>query len=527
MRVSSEHDGKSRIFQSFQRMGPAVSAAALLLSLFQPSLSLAQAVSGQPSAPATTEQKVEQLTAALAQAQAQMETYQKQLLDMRQQLVELQQQIAAEKGVTPSPAPTATTNTAGTEAPAGTPPTFEEIRERQAIDESQIATHDVTKVETESKYPLKVTGLLLFNAFVNTRQVDIPASPAYAIPGPGSTGLSLQQTVLGLDARGPHMLGASSYADLRVDFFASATQANYAAGGILRLRTAHAGVNWQNTEAFVELDRSILEPNAPSSLVAVAQPELAWAGNLWNWNPQVGVSHQFALSESFRVKAQGALIDTLDPQLPGSTPTPTSVTQSERSRWPGTEARIAFLGGESGVGPAIGVGGYFSPHSTPDGNRYDAWAGTMDLRLPLARHFELTINGHRGQALAGLGAGGYVNYYDQYAGSVPIAKALDDVGGWAQLKARAGQRVEMNAGYGADNPFAREIRAATSSSHAMAYDLPSYPGLARNRSVFSNVIYSPSAYLLFSLEYKRLWTDYGYGPAYFSDSIGIGAGYRF
>jgi hypothetical protein len=41
------------------------------------------------------------------------------------------------------------------------------------------------------------------------------------------------------------------------------------------------------------------------------------------------------------------------------------------------------------------------------------------------------------------------------------------------------------------------------------------------------VIYSPSAYLLFSLEYRRLWTNYSTGPTNFSDVIGIGAGYRF
>jgi hypothetical protein len=89
----------------------------------------------------------------------------------------------------------------------------------------------MTKVETDSKYPLKVTGLLLFNGFVNTRQVDVSASPAYALPGPGSTGLSLRQTVLGLDARGPHLFNATSHADLRVDFFANNTLSNYAAAG--------------------------------------------------------------------------------------------------------------------------------------------------------------------------------------------------------------------------------------------------------------------------------------------------------
>jgi hypothetical protein len=123
-----------------------------------------------------------------------------------------------------------------------------------------------------------------------------------------------------LDARGPHLFNAISHADLRVDFFANSAQSNYAASGLLRLRTAHAALNWRNTEAFVESDRTILEPNEPSSLVAVAQPELAWAGNLWSWSPQIGVSQQFALSDPSRIEAQAALIDTSDPKLlPGST----------------------------------------------------------------------------------------------------------------------------------------------------------------------------------------------------------------
>jgi hypothetical protein len=482
----------------------------------------AQSVTGQATAAETTEQKVEHLTEAVTQAQAQMEAYQKQLTELRQQLTALQQQMVAEKTAS-SPAPQPAVANAGDAGTAsGNRATLDEIRERQTIEESQIATHEVTKVETESKYPLKLSGLLLFNGFVNTRQVDVSAAPAYAIPGPGTTGLSLRQSVLGLDARGPHLFSATSHADLRVDFFASSTLSNYAAGGVLRLRTAHAALDWKNTEAFVELDRSILEPNKPSSLVAVAQPELAWAGNLWSWNPQIGFSNRFALSDSTHIKAQAALIDTSDPLLPGLTSSPPTVTETERSRWPGTEARIAFQHGESGIGPEIGVGGYFSPHRNGDGYTFDAWAGTMDLRLPLSRNFEMTANAYRGQALAGLGGGGYVNYYYFYEGSNEYAHALDDVGGWTQLKARAGRRVELNAGFGTDNPFAKEIQAAISPSVASPYY-----GLARNRSFFSNVIYSPSAYLLFSLEYRRLWTNFSTGPTNFSDVVGIGAGYRF
>jgi hypothetical protein len=291
----------------------------------------------------------------------------------------------------------------------------------------------------------------------------------------------------------------------------------------VRLRTAHAALDWQNTQAFFELDRSILEPNEPSSLVAVAQPELAWAGNLWSWNPQIGVSHQFALSDSSRIKVEGALIDTSDPILPGSTNTSTSpVTQTEHSRWPGTEARIAFLNGGNGAGPEIGVGGYFSPHRDGYGDSFDAWAGTVDLRMPLSRFFAMTANAYRGQALAGLGGGGYVNYYLYTGGSELYPRALDDVGGWGQLKARAGQHLEIDAGFGTDNPFAKEIQQAMAASGNS-----SYSGLARNRSFYSNAIASPSAYLLFSIEYRRLWTNYSTGPTNYSDVIGIGAGYRF
>jgi len=112
-----------------------------------------------------------------------------------------------------------------------------------------------------------------------------------------------------------------------------------------------------------------------------------------------------------------------------------------------------------------------------------------------------------------------VNYYDLYEGSEEYAHGLDDAGGWAQLKARPATRLEINAGFGVDNPFAKEIQAAMASAGSS-----NYPGLARNRGVYSNAIYSPSAYLLFSVEYRRLWTNYSSGPTDFTDVIGIGAG---
>ena len=125
-------------------------------------------------------------------------------------------------------------------------------------------------------------------------------------------------------------------------------------------------------------------------------------------------------------------------------------------------------------------------------------------------------------ALGGLGGGGFIDYVYRYSGGTETVVPLDDIGGWTQLKVKLTERIQLNGGYGIDNPFAQEIRDSLTPTNILPY-----PGLARNRAAFGNVIYSPSAYLIFSLEYRRLWTNYITGPTYSSDVIGIGAGYSF
>ncbi len=462
---------------------------------------------GQAPAQETPEQRLQRLSAAVAQVQAQMGAYQAQLLELQKQLAALQSEMSAQNASQSIPSASVVASA------------LEEIRERQGITESQIATHEQAKVETESKYLVRLNGLILFNGFVNTHQVDDPIDPTYALGGSGTTGFSVRQTILGLDANGPHLLGARSHADLNVDFFANGSQATYGASGILRLRTAHADLQWKNTKAFFSLDRSLLAPNVPTSLVATAQPNLSWSGDLWTWNPQVGLTHDLALTGANRLRVQGALIDVQDPLLPNTTSTITA-TRAERSRWPGLESRIAYASGEPGVGLEIGVGGYFSEHRTNSGYRFDAWAISGDLRLPIGRHFELTSNVYRGAGLGGLGGGGYVDYYYPI-GTNDTPHALNDTGGWLQAKIKASERLQFNSGFGIDNPFAANIRNSTVTPGT------SYIGLTRNRAAYGNVIVSPSRYLLFSLEYRRLMSDSYGSQTRFSDAIGIAAGYRF
>lgn len=480
----------------------------------------------QRAQPSITVQ-IQQLTAAMERTQAQLEESQQQMNEMRAQLAALQQQMAQQQGIAPSAPPV---DPPGSQSQSQSAE-LEAIRERQAMQEVQIATHDQTKVEAESKYPVKITGLLLLNGFVNTSAVDEPATPTVAVPGSGSTGASVRQTVLGFDARGPHLFGARSYADLRVDFYGNPSTytpfGSYATtDSLLRLKTAHAGMQWENTEAAFSYDRPLISPDSPTSLTAVANPALAWSGNLWAWNPQLTITQNVPFAESHSLQLQAAMIDVADPPvslsgLNSSATIPPS--GAEQSRWPGFEARIAALGSNRDDRDHLGVGGYFSPHVLPTDRRYDAWAGTLDARFHLPARLQFSGSFYRGLALGGLGAGGYKDYGYIYVPSQEqyYYRPLNDVGGWTQLKEKWNERLEFNAAFGIDNVFAHDLRRYTIPGGTM------YQNLARNRTWTGNVIYSPSAYLLFSLEYRYLATAPLTGPASTSSVIGLAAGYKF
>jgi hypothetical protein len=490
----------------------------------------------QTPSPESIPEQIQKLTEAMARTQNQLEQSQRQMEEMRQELAALQRQMAQAGSAVPRPAQANPPSPSTQATSPVTSAAIDDLRERQDMQESQIATHEQTKVETESKYPVKITGLLLFNGFVNTRQVDMPATPTVALPGTGSTGASVQQTILGFDARGPHLFGARSYADLRIDFYGNSASGNSstvytgyytASAAILRLRTAHAGLQWQHTDAYFALDRSIFSPDAPTSLTASAEPPLAWSGNLWTWNPQVGVTQDIGFAHSYNLRLQGALIDVGDAPLSVlSASAAMSVvvpTAAEQSRWPGEEARIALLGSKLEEGTHIGFGGYFAPHLNPIGTRFDAWASTLDAKLLLPGRFQFSGTFYRGAALGGLGGGAYKDFGFRADpdSNAYYFRPYDDVGGWAQLKEKLSERVEFNAAFGLDNVFARELRSYAVPGGTM------YQNLARTRTYTGNVIYSPKASLLFSLEYRYLESIPVIGAPAESNIIGVAAGYRF
>lgn len=513
-----------------------------VMALVPLALVVATILGAQTSSQTDLAQRVAQLSDAVAHTQAQLERTQHDLEEMRQQLAELQHEMGPNGATALTTSPAAPDRTNSPAATSGdtsdsTVSAISDLREHQAMQESQIATLEQTKVESESKYPVKVTGMLLMSGFANTSAVDAAATPSVAVSGPGSAGATVRQTILGFDARGPHLFGASSFANLRVDFYGGQAESAPITGysgyfnttSSLRLRTAHAGLDWDRAHIYFALDHPLINPDSPTSLTATALPALAWSGNLWTWNPQVGISARLAPAGSRGLQLEAALIDTGDAPLtpavvPSSTVNYVPPTSAERSSRPGVEARVAWFGlGQDDSRMHVGIGGYFAEHNSALGRSYDSWASTLDARLSLGAHLELTGNFYRGAALGGLGAGGYKDFV--YSPNMSTGgyyfRPLDDVGGWAQLKAKATERLELNAAYGMDSVFAGQLRRYYIIGGSMIQNL------AQNRTFTSNVIYSPSAYLLLSVEYRRLLSTPVEDPGAASNIIGIGAGYRF
>jgi len=364
-----------------------------------------------------------------------------------------------------------------------------------------------TKVESASKYRLRLSGIVLMNLVSNQGTVDSIDIPTLALPRPvgdsgGSFGATLRQSQIGFETFGPDVAGAKTRADLQIDFAGGfPVVPNGVNSGLLRLRTATMRMDWTNTSVVVGQDGLFFSPNSPTSFASLAVPALTNAGNLWSWVPQIRVEHRIALSDDSSLLLQGGILDPLTGEAPesGDYRQPGA---GESSRQPAYGGRIAWSRNVFGQLLRVGVGGFYSRQDYGFSRTVDGWAGMTDIELPVGRRFSLSGKFYRGDAIGGLYGGSWRSVL--FSGDPTLqsteVKPLNTVGGWAQLKYRPANKWEFNGAYGMDNPFAADLRYFP---YSQAYGLAS---LARNEGSFVNMIYRPRSDLLFSAEYRYLRT---------------------
>jgi hypothetical protein len=514
--------------------GPRGCLRRLILPIVGLSLCVFVRAQSPPAGPSASELKaqVDTLRSSLGDTQAELERSREEVVDLRRRLEDLEARLGASVG---KPAPQST--------PSPAYPTLEDALKAQqaappseagAIQEpvdtlaAQVEEQNQTKVESGSRYKVKLSGLVLMNTYMNRGMVDNTDLPGFAEPrSPGQTngdfGATLRQTLLGLDVTGPKLAGARTAADVQMDFFGGFPSYQYGeTSGLVRLRVARASLEWADTSLVVGQDAPFFSPLSPTSYASVGEPALSWAGNLWVWAPQIRVEHRWSLSESSGLTLQGGILDPLTEYIPemqfDRSPTP-----GESSRQPALATHLTWKGNLWAQPASFGVGGYYERQAYGFNRNVDAWAATADWSLPLSQWFGLSGEFYRGRALGGLGGGGWnsiVANGNPNLGTTRIA-GLNTVGGWSQFKFKPDSKLEFNVAGGEDNPLASDLRL-------FPYPMGSfYPPHARNQSLFANSIYRPRSNLILALEYRRLRTYSLYDIKSTADHVNLAVGVAF
>jgi len=481
------------------------------------------AASSPPASGSTLADSVQVLAGEVKALNATIEELRAEVSRSRQETRELRTELqsAVEKLSAANPAP-ATASQGKLEASTATPgpspapaagaqtPTEERLtrlEEDQQLLQAKVDEQHQTKVESASKYRVKLTGIALLNLFGNSGTVenqDVPniALPAGATSTSGSVGATLRQSEIGLEAYGPSVWGAQLSGNVNLDFMGGFSDTpNGVTSNVLRLRTATVRLDWAHTSVVGGQDAPFFSPLSPTSFASLGYPAFADAGNLWTWTPQVRVEHRFQLSEGDRLSLQAGVLDPLTGEPPYSQfyRTPSG---GEQSRLPAFGSRLAWTHGAGDHALTLGAGGYYSRQNYGAGRTVDAWAGTADWDIPLGKRLDLSGEFYRGRALGGLGAaqGRSVLFDGPPTDPTSELTGLDTAGGWTQLKFKATEMVEFNAAFGEDCPYSQDLHYFYSP---VSY---TYTSVARNQNAFLNVIYRPRSDLLFALEYRFLNT---------------------
>jgi hypothetical protein len=447
------------------------------------------------------QQQVRELRDSVSQMKAETAKYRAENQELRNQL---RNQPSSNDPATSNVAYTAASPTAGpnpqdSSQSAETAPNS--VQETTQLLSSKIDDLYQTKVESASKYRVRLSGIVLFNLFSNRGTPDNLDVPSY-ITGPnqgnGEFGATVRQSEIGLEVFGPKVFGARTSGSLSADFGGGFPSTwNGVDAGIFRLRTASARLDWDNTSVVVGQDELFISPVSPSSYASLLVPAFNFAGNLWAWTPQIRVEHRFNLTDGQSISLQGGVLDNLAGEFPPD-PYFRSAGPGEASGQPGFAARTAWNKKIGGQTLTVGAAGYYSRQDYGYGHTLDGWAGLLDWQLPLASRWALSGEFYRGRALGGLNAafGRSVIYEGNPGYSTTPILAQDSVGGWMQLKFRATPKLEFNSGFGSDNPRASEARLGYASQEYVG------PLFVQNRAVLGNMIFRPRSNLLLSAEYR-------------------------
>ena len=440
-----------------------------------------------------------QNTPEMREVLSRLERLEKDNATLTQEIHALRKELAGIRAPAQEAAGPVTASTDGQAAPADSQPAEEAL----AIERARIDELAQTKVESSQKFPVRLTGMALFNAFVNGRNNGDMDNPIVASQtGAEATGgATLRQTTLGLLFNGPQTFGGGKISgSLYMDFFQGSS---LSVGHLFRIRTAAINFDWTNTSVMFGQDKPIISPRDPDSLAQVGVSPLTAAGNPWLWQPQLRIERRVSFDSDSGLRIQAGVFQT---SVPSVDQYPTLYSH-EASR-PGVEGRVELWHrwGETGrieIAGGIHVNrNHIGSFSVPS----NVYSVDWFLR-PLAK-LEFSGMFFHGRNVAVLGAlpPGFSVLPDGQA--IPVRSN----GGWGQMRIPITPRLAFNI-YGGEQ-VNRES------------DL-SYGVIGSNFAYFSNVMYRLAPNVIVSLEGGQVRTQYYQIGNRLNDQYDLGLAYLF
>jgi hypothetical protein len=392
-------------------------------------------------------------------------------------------------------------------APAETPPP-PPLAERVDVNEQRIAEQAQSKVEASQKLPIAVTGMLLFNAFLNGRANGGAEYPVIAAQGDSSsTGATLGQSIFGLKFQGPQVLGGGQVSgSAYVDAWGGSPSSSL--DHLIRLRTATVQIDWKNTTIVAGQDKPIISPREPNSLAQVAVPPLSYAGNLWLWSPQVRVEQRFAFGQQAGLTAQAGIYETNEPSYAARSGEGGDEYGSLSTPRPAIEGRFNFWR-KFGEGARIEIApGFHESITHAGGFSIPSRLATLDWLIQPVSKIQFTGMFYTGENAAGLGGlrQGFSIFNDVQAVSIGAN------GGWMQLSYLATRRLTFNLFAGEENDRLADLLSGD---------------IHTNRMYGVNAIYRLGSNVLLGAEVSQVRTNYFLLPSRLNNHYDLSLGYLF
>ena len=330
------------------------------------------------------------------------------------------------------------------------------LEDRVAVVENRVEEQAQSKVEASQRFPVALTGMVLFNAFSNGKAAYDSGAYSYLLGGPERTGATVGQTLLGLNFDGPEIAGGGKIsASLNMDFLGGANPYSYS----LRIRRAVVNLDWANRSVMLGEDKPLISQREPDSLAEVAYPALSDAGNPWLWVPQARYTEHLRVGDNSGVDASVAELETAEASgyAPGTQPYGLELAR------PGFESRVNFWTRSGDARFEIAPGVHVSDTHV-NGFTVPSRFATLDWSIRPVRWFEFTGLAAGGRNMAVLG--GFTDGFTLPYEGAPLA--VRNFGGWAQTAFHLTPRLTFNAFAGLQAPRVADL-ARGSLTHETEY----------------------------------------------------------